>query len=183
MNHSHFDSDHTRRLVEACQRQERQAQYKVYQLYNKAMYNIVLRMVGNSEDAQDVLQDAFVSAFKNIAQYSGKATLGAWIKRIVINKSIDHLKKRRLKIVDIENVAYKMCEEEVDNQPFYEVAPGRVHDEIKGLPEGCRVVFSLYMLEGYDHREISQILGVSESTSKSQFSRAKKLLRERLSVG
>jgi len=144
------------------------------------MYNVVLRMVGDAEEAQDVLQEAFISAFKNIQQYSGKATLGAWIKRIVINKSIDHLKKKRLKIVDLENVAYKICAEEENNEPFYRVEPTKIHDEIKRLPKGCRVVFSMYMMEGYDHGEIAAVLGVSESTSKSQFSRAKRLLRERL---
>lgn len=169
-------------LVERCREDDRQAQFELYQKYSKAMYNIALRMVGDSDEAQDVLQDAFVAAFRSIKQYNGTATFGAWLKRIVINKCLDFLKKRKLDIVDVDTVMYKIetPEEQVDDSVFYGVSAEMVHHEIKKLPEGCRVVLNMYLLEGYDHSEIATVLGVSESTSKSQYSRAKRLLRERL---
>ncbi len=177
MSTHYTDINHA--LVERCRQNDRKAQFELYQKYNQAMFNITKRMCRNEEDAKDVLQDAFVSAFKNIEQFSHKVTFGAWLKRIVINKCLDHLKKRKLNLVDIEHVDYKISDESKD-EVFYRVAPALIHEKIKELPTGCRVVFSLYMLEGYDHKEIAQILGVSESTSKSQFGRAKKLLRQKL---
>ena len=175
--------DITTQLVERCRRNDSAAQFELYSRYNKAMYNISLRMLGDADDAQDVLQEAFVAAFQNLQQFTGKATFGAWLKRIVINKCLDHLKKRRLPIVQMENVDYKLTEEPTnlkDDFSLYGIEPARVHREIKSLPKGCRVIFNLYLLEGYDHKEIAGILEISESTSKSQYARAKKLLREKL---
>ena len=147
------------------------------------MYNISLRILGKEEDAQDVLQDAFLSAFVKIEQFSGKVTFGAWLKRIVINKSIDHFKKKKLKLVELDGVSYRLAaeEEELDID-LYKGKLEKIHNKVKDLPDGCRVVFSLYMLEGYDHNEISEIMNVSVSTSKSQLHRAKKLLREKLEL-
>ena len=175
--------DITTQLVERCRQNDSAAQFELYSRYNKAMYNISLRMLGNSDDAQDVLQDAFVAAFKNLQQFTGKATFGAWLKRIVINKCLDHLKKKKLPIVEMEKVAFKVTEESNDYEDsftLYGIKPERVHQEIKELPKGCRVIFTLYLMEGYDHKEIASILEISESTSKSQFARAKKLLRAKL---
>ena len=176
--------DITTQLVERCRQNDSAAQFELYSRYSKAMYNISLRMLGNADDAQDVLQDAFVAAFQNLQQFTGKATFGAWLKRIVINKCLDRLKKKKLPIVEMENVAYKITDDSMncDGEEFnlYGIRPEKVHHEIKTLPKGCRVVFNLYLLEGYDHKEIAQILEISESTSKSQFARAKKLLREKL---
>ena len=175
--------DITTQLVERCRSNDSAAQFELYKRYSKAMYNISLRMLGNSDDAQDVLQDAFVAAFQNLQQFTGKATFGAWLKRIVINRCLDFLKKKRLPIVEIENISYKISEKPVEKEKeftLYGIHPKQVHNEIKNLPKGCRVILNLYLLEGYDHKEIAQILEISESTSKSQYARAKKLLKERL---
>lgn len=136
-------------------------------------------MLGSSEDAEDVLQEAFCSAFKNIQQFSGKVTFGAWLKRIVINKCLDFLRKKKIRLVDIDRVSAQVTETQSDDV-FYEVPINYIHEEIKKLPKGCRLVFTLYMMEGYDHSEIAQIMNFSESTSKSQYRRAKILLKERL---
>ena len=174
---SQIDTNHL--LVKKCRQNDRKAQFELYQRYSKAMYNIALRMLYKEEDAQDVLQEAFASAFINIHQFSDKVTFGAWLKRIVINKCLDFIKKKKLKLVDMESVSYKI-EAEESEEVFYRVPPTKVHEKIKELPNGCRVVFTLYALEGYDHKEIAQVLEVSESTSKSQYNRAKKLLRKML---
>ncbi len=144
------------------------------------MYNIALRMVSNEEDARDVLQNAFVSAFTSIGQFSGTVSFGAWLKKIVINKCLDHVKKRKLAIVDIDSVSYKITNDEREEEVIAKATPAMIHAKIKELPTGSRLVFNLYMMEGYDHKEIAEILNVSESTSKSQFARAKKLLRKML---
>ncbi len=170
--------------MQGCRNYDRQAQFEIYKLYSKAMYNISLRIVAKEEDAEDVLQNAFLSAFTKIEQFSGKVTFGAWLKRIVINKSIDYVKKKKISFVDIEKVDFRLTDENDNDEEllFYKDRLDQVHDKIKKLPDKCRVIFSLFMLEGYDHNEIAEILNISVSTSKSQVHRAKKLLREKLEM-
>ncbi len=166
------------KLVEACKRQDRRAQQQLYSQYARAMYNICLRMMGNEADAEDMLQNAFVDVFLKINSYRSEATIGAWIKRIVINTCINHLKKRRLNTTEWDDrigdqpaeTDYKAQDASLDVDMVK-----RAMDE---LPDGYRTVFSLYLIEGYDHKEIADIMGVTEATSKSQFSRAKRKMRE-----
>ncbi|MEQ8927832.1 MAG: RNA polymerase sigma factor [Fulvivirga sp.] len=167
-------------IIDECLRGNRAAQHQLYRLYSKAMYNVSFRIVKNSGDAEDVLQDAFVSAFKNLKSFKGESSFGAWLKRIVINKSLNFLNKRSIDVTPLENLP-EYGEE--DEETFYgELSVERIKDAVEKLPEGYRLVFSLYLLEGYDHSEIGEILGISESTSKSQFNRSKKKLRELLQV-
>lgn len=142
------------------------------------MFNTCLRITGDEMDAEDVLQESFVSAFKNLHSFKGTASFGSWLKRIVINNAINMVKKRRL---DFESVDGKededaFAEPAQETDTSYDVA--MVKQGISRLPEGYRLVLSLYLIEGYDHKEIGQILGITESTSKSQFNRSKKKLRE-----
>lgn len=169
-------------LVEACKKGDRTAQFRIYNLYSRAMYNLSIRMLGDKATAEDALQEAFVNAFKNIHRFEGRSSFGAWLKRIVVNKCLSILQKRKMFFESIdERVMEIEQEKEEETYIWSEIPPAKVHQEIKKLPEGCRVIFNLYQLEGYDHQEIGEILGVSVSTSKSQYHRAKKLLRERLS--
>ena len=157
------------------------AQSKLYMLYSKAMYNTCLRITNNEDDARDVLQEAFISAYRNLGSYKGEAAFGAWLKRIVVNRALNHLKRKQLEIdtldIDTHDIALEDKYEEDDRGYSIE----RIREAIKKLPEGYRVVFSLYLLEGYDHQEIADILGITVSTSKSQYNRAKKKMRELLS--
>lgn len=157
---------------------DRQAQYELYKLYSKAMYNTCLRIVNDDMEAEDVLQESFVSAFKNLKSYKGSAAFGSWLKRIVVNNAINLVKKRRLDVQPIDEATeYKEQTGEIFEPDFtHEVA--QVKECIQLLPEGYRMVLSLYLLEGYDHKEIAGIMGITESTSKSQFNRSKKKLRE-----
>lgn len=142
------------------------------------MYNVCYRITSDEDDASDALQEAFISAFNNLHHYRGDATFGAWLKRIVVNKAINVLKKRRFESLP-EDERWDMAEETGDGDVEYgELTVERVKRAIQQLPEGYRAVLSLYLVEGYDHQEIGEILGVSESTSKSQLNRAKKKLRE-----
>jgi len=168
-------------LIEACKKGDRTAQFRLYQLYSRAMYNLCIRMLGDQASAEDALQEAFFNAFNNIHSFEGRSSFGAWIKRIVVNKCLSVLNKRKMFFESIDERVMELSEDEPETYFWSDISPAKVHQEIKNLPQGCRVIFNLYQLEGYDHQEISEILGVSVSTSKSQYHRAKKLLRERLS--
>lgn len=175
-------SDTHRVLVEGCQRNDAQAQFQLYQHYSQAMYNICLRMLNSDVDAEDILQNSFVDVFRKINMFRFDSSIGAWIKRIVINNCINHLKRRRLKTEEwLEHKGEHLLVLPVGLEDTPEYNIDEVHEAIKNLPDGYRIVFNLYCLEGYDHQEISEILGISEATSKSQYSRAKKKLREGLS--
>ena len=140
------------------------------------MYNVSLRITNDVNDAEDVLQEAFISAFSNISKFKGDSSFGAWIKRIVINKAINHINKNKIDTLDVDELGIDIEEESFDDQSKYSVES--ILHAIEKLPEGYRVVFSLYLMEGYDHNEISEILGISESTSKSQYNRSKKKIKE-----
>ncbi len=136
-------------------------------------------MVRNEMDAEDLLQNSFVDVFTKLDSFKYDAAIGAWIKRIVINNCINFLKKRRLKLEELdEKWDTPIVEERMVVEPVCSI--DEIKQAILELPGGYRVVFSLYAMEGYDHAEIAQVLGVSEATSKSQYSRAKKKLREML---
>ena len=141
------------------------------------MFNVSVRITNNYVEAEDILQEAFVRAFKKLHTFKGDSTFGAWLKRIVVNTAINHLRKKRAELVPLDDQRHDIGEEE---QRGYESKwdMQEIRQAISSLPEGYRVVFSLYLIEGYDHAEIGTILEISEATSKSQYSRAKKKLRE-----
>lgn len=166
-------------LIERCMRGDQDAHYRIYKLYSKAMFNSAIRIVGDDDEAEDVLQEAFISAFRNLDKYRGDATFGTWLKRIVINKAINAVRKRRFEVLSEENeTEIPDIEEDIVYKP--EVTIENVKKAMNTLPDGYRTVLSLYLLEGYDHQEIADILGVTVSTSKSQLNRSKKKLRELL---
>jgi len=166
-------------LVRNCQRGDQRAYKELYGLYAKAMYNICLRMLHSQQEAEDVLQDAFVDAFRKIGSFRYDASVGAWIKRIVVNHCINELRKKKADIDFTDNYeAFENYQSNDNLDENHEYTVDQVHDALLDLPDGCRLIFSLYMLEGYDHAEISEILQTSESTSKSQLLRAKRLLKD-----
>lgn len=171
--------DTHRELVLGCQRKDRSAQRSLYGHYAKPMYNLCLRMLKHAHDAEDVLQVAFVDIFSKIDTFNFEASISAWIKRIVVNRCIDHLKKRRLLTTDFDPGRHDAAVEESSPAPAVSaqnISVDRIKQATRQLSEGYRVVLSLYLFEGYDHEEISQILGISVGTSKSQYSRARKRL-------
>lgn len=174
--------DTHREIVLGCQRKDRNAQRKLYGLYAKPMYNVCLRMLKHAHDAEDVLQVAFVQIFAKIDTFQFDASISAWIKRIVVNRCIDHLKKRRLLTTDFDPVRHDGADWETagasEEETSYTVE--RIRAAMRKLSEGYRVVLTLYLFEGYDHEEISEILQISSGTSKSQYSRARKRLAELL---
>ena len=167
-------------VIALCLEGDRGAQHQLYNLYAKAMYNICYRMTNDGDEAADVLQESFISAFKNLSSYRGTASFGAWLKRIVVNKSINHIRSKKMILVPLEEVEVTSDSDIKDEDLYMNIE--RIKSAIDLLPDGYRIVFSLYLLEGYDHKEISGILGITESTSKSQYNRAKAKLRQILST-
>ena len=169
-------------IIERCRQGDREAHYQLYKLYSRSMYNLSFRIVNNTGEAEDVLQEAFISAFRSLDYYRGEASFGSWLKRIVVNKAINALKKRRTEQIP-ESEEFDIAEDLGRDEAEFPFSVDQVRKAIEGLPDGYRSVLSLYLLEGYDHSEIAEILGISESTSKSQFNRSKKKLREILEGG
>ncbi|TAL80435.1 MAG: RNA polymerase sigma factor [Bacteroidetes bacterium] len=165
-------------LIEECRKGNRKAQFRLYNQYSKAMYNLAYRMLNNREDAEDIVQEAFVECFRNLSSFRFESTFGAWLKKILINKSINQIKKKKIDLTLTDNLPNVIHEEE--DEVIYDT--GKIFKGIEMLPNGYRIILTLYLLEGYDHSEISEILDISESTSKSQYSRAKEKLRNILST-
>ncbi|GAA3517748.1 RNA polymerase sigma factor [Aquimarina addita] len=163
-------------LVEKSKSGDRNSQYQLFELYVDAMYNVSLRMLRIKEDAEDIVQESFIEAFKNLSSFRYESTFGSWLKRIVINKSINYLKLKKIAVVPIDTYEYRI-REEID-EPAEIADIHKVQQGIKMLPNGYQQIINLYLIEGYDHMEISEILGISNSTSKSQYHRAKKKLIE-----
>ncbi len=167
-------------MIESCMQGDIRAQYQLYSLYSKAMYNICYRMTNVQEEAEDLLQESFSYAFGKLRSFRFESSFGAWLKRIVVNTCINHLKKKRVELVYTDQHADSSDEDEDADYGESRLQLGQVMQAMEKLPEGYRVVFSLYLIEGYDHKEIAEILGISESTSKSQFLRAKKKMKAML---
>ncbi|PKV52156.1 RNA polymerase sigma-70 factor (ECF subfamily) [Aquimarina sp. MAR_2010_214] len=163
-------------LVEKSKSGDRNSQYRLYELYVDAMYNVSMRILSIKEDAEDVVQDSFVEAFKNLKSFRYESTFGSWLKRIVINKSLNHLKVKKIPVTPLDQHEYHISEEIIDPVKSNDI--NKIKKGIKILPDGYRQIINLYLIEGYDHIEIAEILGIAISTSKSQYHRAKKKLVE-----
>lgn len=163
-------------LIEACRRGDQKAQFELYRLYNRAMYNTTLRIVRDPDDAEDVMQEAFLKAFLKLRSYRGEVSFGAWLKRIVVNRSLDFLRLKKEQIPLEE--AGELEDEQAEAPETLEMAytADTVKRAIHALPDGYRVVLSLILLEGYDHEEVSEILQITNATSRTQYHRAKKRL-------
>jgi len=162
-------------IIDQCKEGSQKAQFQLYKLYYKAMFSVSLRIVNDQMEAEDVMQEAFLSAFKKIESYKGEVSFGAWLKRIVVNRSLDYLKKRKVQFEEVNERTAQIAESHMDTR---ELDAKVLKQSIQELSDGYRVVLSLYLIEGYDHEEISQILGISNSASRTQLLRAKNKLRE-----
>lgn len=165
-------------LVNECRQGSRKAQFEIYKLYAKAMYNVALRIVNHEAEAEDVLQDAFLDAFTRISTFREETSFGLWLKQIVINKSINLLRKRKMEFISIDEIDVAGEELKEDDDLEYKVSEIRL--AIGELADGYRIVLTLYLFEGYDHEEIAHILKISENTSRSQYMRAKMKLNSLL---
>ena len=174
-----MDSNFQAHLIEKCKNNDSRAQMQLYDQYCKAMFNTAYNFIKDDDIAQDVMQEAFIKAFKKIESFSGEATFGAWLKRIVVNQSLDWIKKQKIQTVELnDNIVYMADEEPLEVDA--EIKLSAIYKCIEELPQKCKNVVKLYLIEGYDHQEVAQILEISEVASRSQLSRGKSRLKELL---
>jgi len=171
-------------LIRGCQVNDRKAQFQVYKLYYKAMFNTATRIVNDSARAEDIMQESFLEAFRQIGNYRGESSFGTWLKKIVINKSIDEIRKSK-DIISIDEADIELPDQNEDEN-YLQVLSTKVEEirkAIHALPDSYRIILSLYLLEGYDHEEISEILDISYNLSRTRYSRARKKLLEYIGAG
>jgi len=173
-------TQHKNKLVERCKNRDKKAQFAIYKQYYKAMYNTALRIVNNSFEAEDVIQESFLAAFTKLDSFSGTVTFGAWLKRIVINKSLTALKKNnRLDTIPLEKVIINEVEEE--KQDYSLLKASEILNKVSQLKNNYKVAITLNLIEGYNYEEIAQIMDISYENSRTTISRAKNKLRQLLS--
>lgn len=166
-------------LVEKCKNNDRKAQMQLYGQYCDAMFCVAMRFLKNTDDARDITQEAFIKAFQKLDQFKAEVTFGAWLKRIVINKCIDFLKSRNEYHLMLDENILNIVDED-DWKVESSVSVGQVKCAIEELPEKYRYVVMLYLIEGYDHGEISEILNITQTASRTQLLRGKTQLKELL---
>ena len=173
-------NQYIKQLIERCKKGDTKAQFAIYKLYYKAMYNTAFRIVNDSFEAEDVMQESFLSAFTKLDSFSEQVTFGAWLKKIVINKSITALKKtHKFEKVPLEKVALKEIEE--DSSDYRESNASEILNKLSALKNNYKVALTLNLIEGYDCEEIAQIMDISYENTRTTISRAKNKLRNLLS--
>ena len=167
-------------LLEGCKNNDRGMQQYLYQKYAPSMYATALRYSRMQQEAEDILQEAFVKVYKSIDKFRSDSSLGYWIKRIVINTALNHQRSKLYlyPMVDVSDLKDWSSDSNVISDYSY----AELLDMVMELPDGCRVIFNLYAIEGFKHHEIAKMLEISEGTSKSQYARAKNLLKEKIEV-
>ncbi len=166
-------------IVEECKANNRKAQLKLYKQYCDGMFCVAMRFLKNTDDAEDVIQESFIKAFQKIDQFKGDVTFGAWLKRIVINKSIDFLKSKQLKMVELDE-SYMSIATDDDWTVDQSITLDEVKQTIESLPEKYRYVVMMFLMEGFDHNEIAQVLNLTASNCRTRLLRGKGLLKELL---
>ena len=173
-NHTISDTD----LIQGCINGDRRMQEELYKRFSSKMFAVCLRYAGNSDDAQDILQDGFVKIYKNLSRFRSEGSFEGWIRRIFVNTAIEHLRRRKF---------LKPIDEKAENTlPYKEVTvldslgEKDIMNLISELSPGYRTVFNMYVVEGYTHKEVGDILGISEGTSKSQLARARMILQDKV---
>ncbi|HLG38141.1 MAG TPA: sigma-70 family RNA polymerase sigma factor [Chitinophagaceae bacterium] len=166
--------DH-QKLVKDCLKGKLQAQRELYELFAKEMLGVCYRYTRSIKDAEDVLQEGFVKVFHNLGQYRNEGELGGWVRRIMVNTALNFLKRNR-KYQQEMFFTEEYLHPVTDDNPVVRIQAKEIADLIRQLPHGYQVIFNLHAIEGYSHVEIGELLGISDGTSRSQYSRARNLL-------
>jgi len=175
-NHNLLDSD----LIKGCISGDRRMQELLYKKFSPKMYAICLRYAGNTDDAQDLLQEGFIKVFKNLEKFRNEGSFEGWMRRVFVNTSIEHF-RRKVNLNSITENEEKGIEDSTWNV-LDSLAEKDIIELIQELSPGYRTVFNLYVVEGYSHKEIGDMLGISEGTSKSQLARAKMILQKKVNL-
>jgi len=171
-------------IIEKCKQNNRIAQLQLYNQYCDGMFTVAMRFVKDTMEAEDIVQEAFIKAFSKLDQYKAEVSFGAWLKRIVINKSIDLLKSKKQHMLELEEVHLKVVDSSYEDEWLIDdiLTLDDVKEAINELPEKYQYVVMLYLIEGYDHQEIAEILNITEVASRTQLSRGKAQLKELLTL-
>ena len=169
-------------LINRCREGDSLAQFEIYKLYYKAMYNTCLRIVNDTTEAEDIMQESFFKAFEKIGTYKNEVSFGAWLKRIVVNSSLDFLKRKKLLAIPLEEAVGLHNKQEESTEDFVPESVERLRDAMQKLPDGYKLIVNLVLVEGYTHDEVANMLNINASTSRSQLARAKKRLIELLNT-
>lgn len=168
-------------LIEGCRKGERRAQKELYEMYSRKMMGVCLRYVSDRETARDLLQDGFVKVFTNINAYSGVGSFEGWMRKIFVNCALEYLRKSDVlrEATDLDNTSELV---QPDSTVISDLSAAELMKLVQELPAGFRTVFNMFAIEGYSHKEISEMLNITESTSRSQFTRARQLLQRRINA-
>lgn len=166
-------------LLRKCRKGDAKAQFAIYKAYYKQMYNVALRILNHTAEAEDVMQEAFLAAFDKLDAFSGEVSFGAWLRRIVVNRALDALRQRKMQLEDVDNVVVKADEELVDDA---DSKLAMVKKVMGGLPDNQRILLNLYLFEGYSHEEIATILDMKHGAVRTAYARARLRLREELEL-
>jgi RNA polymerase sigma-70 factor (ECF subfamily) len=171
-------------IIEKCKQNDRKAQLQLYNQYCDGMFVVAKRFVKDSFEAEDIVQEAFIKAFMKLHQYKAEVTFGAWLKRIVINKSIDLLKSKKQELLELDEVHMKVVDTDYEDEWLVDdaITLDEVKDAINRLPDKYKFVVMMFLIEGYDHQEIAEVLNISETASRTQLSRGKTKLKELLTL-
>ncbi|MDR0824246.1 MAG: RNA polymerase sigma factor [Prevotella sp.] len=169
-------------MIAGCKEQKREAQKMLYEAYSRKMYGICLRYSSDSDAAQDLLQDGFIKVFANISSFQGKGSFEGWLKRVFINKALENLRKKKHLIQSSEDVQNlpEIVDESTEDDQLYKISEKELLNMVQELPKGYSTVFNLYAIEDYSHKEIADMLGINEGTSRSQYVRARQILQEKI---
>lgn len=176
MKSNHFMEDHD--LIKGCLQNDRVMQKMLYDKYAAKMYGIALRYAHDQEDAKDILQDGFIKVFQNLIKFKGTGAFEGWLRRIFVNTAIEHYRKKSNTYEINDTHEDQVTDDSIT--ALDKIAATDILNMIKALPNGYRAVFNLFAIEGYSHKEIAEMLNISEGTSKSQYARAKGLLQEKI---
>ncbi|NDV93839.1 sigma-70 family RNA polymerase sigma factor [Dysgonomonas sp. 521] len=171
-------------MIAGCKEQKREAQKMLYETYARKMYSICLRYSSDQDAAQDLLQDGFMKVFANIGSYQEKGSFEGWMKRVFINLALENLRKRKSifqSSEDIQNLP-DVVDESTEDDQMYRISESELINMVRELPKGYSTVFNLYAIEDYSHREIADMLGISEGTSRSQYVRARQILQDKVKL-
>ena len=168
-------------LIAGCKEQKREAQKLLYETYSRKMYSICLRYCSDTDAAKDLLQDGFIKVFANITSFEERGSFEGWMKRVFVNLALENLRKNRL-IVDTDDIQNlpDLVDTDTEDEQMYKISEADLLKMIQNLPTGYSTVFNLYAIEDYSHKEIADMLGISEGTSRSQYVRARQILQTKV---
>lgn len=164
------------KILKGCKKGDKAAQRQFYEMFKKLVFSVVMRYAKDVPEAEDIMQDAFVKLYRDLYQYQPTSALGAWVRKVTVNTALMHVRKKRMLFSDVE--LHNLAEHRQSNDDIFStIGAKEIMKMVQQLPDGYRIVFNLYVVEGFSHKEIAEQLNISVNTSKSQLSRAKKMLR------